>query len=501
MKRLIFQAILLTLVFGFLGSVEATPAATSDPWEEKVDPWVLTNTQGGEAEFLVLMADQADLRPAAALGSKLEKGAFVYETLSGLAESTQGPIRGVLDSLGVTYRSYWVANMLWVRGNSQIVQQIAQRADVARIHANPWVRLALPSDAPGGSHPQTVAGIEWNISQINVPAVWGQGYTGQGIVIAGQDTGYDWDHPALKDQYRGWDGASADHNFNWHDAIKSGGGSCGPNTAAPCDDQGHGTHTMGTMVGVEGDYQVGVAPGAKWIGCRNMNVGAGTPATYAECYQWFIAPTDLNGQNPDPAKAPHVINNSWGCPTSEGCTDPNVLLLVVQAVRAAGIVTVHSAGNSGSGCNTVNTPAAIYDESFSVGATDSSDNIASFSSRGPVTVDGSNRLKPDVSAPGVNIRSCLNGGGYTTKQGTSMAGPHVAGLVALLLSARPGLIGQVDEIEAIITQSALPRTTTQNCGLIPGSQVPNHTYGWGRIDAWAALHEALYFVFLPWFVK
>ncbi|NHZ72453.1 MAG: S8 family serine peptidase, partial [Aquificales bacterium] len=266
---------------------------------------------------------------------------------------------------------------------------------------------------------------------------------------------------------------------------------CPKDSPEPCDDYDHGTHTMGTMVGDDGGAnQIGVAPGAKWIGCRNMNAGVGTPATYAECYQWFIAPTDINDANPDPNKAPHVINNSWSCPVSEGCTDPNVLLSVVDAVRAAGIVTVHSAGNAGSSCSSINTPAAIYDASFTVGNTTSTDVIASSSSRGPVVVDGSNRLKPDVSAPGTFIRSSVptfneaDPYTYSYKSGTSMAGPHVAGQVALLLSARPDLIGNVDAIEEIIRETAVPlTTTTQTCGGVSGTQVPNNTYGWGRIDA------------------
>jgi hypothetical protein len=311
------------------------------------------------------------------------------------------------------------------------------------------------------------------------------------VVVGGQDTGYQWDHPALKNQYRGWSGSSANHNYNWHDAIHSGGGSCGANSPYPCDDYGHGTHTMGTMVGDDGgSNQIGVAPSARWIGCRNMDQGNGTPATYSECFQWFIAPTDLNGQNPDPSKAPDVINNSWGCPASEGCTDPNALKTVVENARAAGIEVVASAGNSGSGCSSVSDPPAIYAAAFSVGATDSSDTIASYSSRGPVTADGSNRMKPEVSAPGVSIRSSTFDGGYGIKGGTSMAGPHVAGWMALMMSARPDWVGQLTLLETLAERSAVPRTIgTQTCGGVPGTQVPNNTYGWGRVDALAGLNS------------
>jgi serine protease AprX len=502
-KRVIFRFLGVILVGG--GWTDSTTAAAVVSWEDKVDPGVLASAQSGETEFLVILRDQVDLSAAASLESKLEKGTFVFETLSQFAATTQKPIRAFLDAAGVEYHSFWIVNMLWVRGDALILEQIAQRDDVRGIRPNPVVKLDEPEISQAAA-PLAISGIEWNISQIEAPLVWNLGYTGEGIIIGGQDTGYDWDHPALKEQYRGWDGASADHNYNWHDTVTSGGGICGPNTLEPCDDHGHGTHTMGTMVGddadtIGGTNQIGVAPGARWIGCRNMNVGVGTPASYAECYQWFIAPTDLNNEHPEPSKAPHVINNSWGCPTSEGCTEPDVLLAVVQAVRAAGIVTVHSAGNSGPFCETVDEPAAIYAESFTIGATDSSDVIASFSSRGPVTVDLSNRLKPNVSAPGVSIRSSTLGGGYGIKSGTSMAGPHVTGLVALLLSANPGLIGQVSEIETIIEQTALPRTTTQTCGNVPGSQIPNNTYGWGRVDAWAAVRSTLVIFYFPIMMK
>jgi subtilisin family serine protease len=480
-----------SLTLATLTILAASALIAAEPrWQDKVDPWVLDTGRAGYTEFLVVLADQAELGSAAALSTKAEKGAFVFRALTAAAERSQAPVLASLRARGVEVQPFWVVNMIWVRGDLATVEAMARRSDVKSIHANPQVRgaepLRVPADDPDG--PDTV---EWNILRVNADDVWAAGTTGVGAVIGGQDTGYLWNHAALINQYRG--GPAGNHDYNWHDAIHSGGGACGPNSPVPCDDYGHGTHTMGTMVGDDGaGNQVGMAPGAKWIGCRNMDVGVGTPATYAECYQWFLAPTTVAGSNPDPSMAPDVINNSWGCPTSEGCTDPNVLLGVVQAVRAAGIVTVHSAGNDGSSCSSVSTPAAIYAESFSVGATDSGDTIAYFSSRGPVTVDGSNRRKPDVSAPGVNIRSSTYDGGYQGGwSGTSMAGPHVAGEVALLISHTPGLAGQVDLIEDIIEQTSVPYTTSEGCGGDPTNAVPNNTYGWGRIDAWAASNYPL----------
>ncbi len=484
---------LAVLVLAFSNVSAAPAAASAQAWQAKVDPWVLETGARGHTEFLVFLADQADISAAANLRTKAERGEYVYRTLSQHAERTQGPLRLRLQQLRVEHRPYWVANMIWVRAGLDVLHILAERTDVQHIYANPTVKLdVVETGARTEASASQPDAVEWNIARVNAPQVWSAGFTGQGTVIAGQDTGYRWTHNALKGKYRGWNGTTASHDYNWHDAIHSSTGACSGNHTEPCDDQGHGTHTMGTMVGDDGaGNQVGMAPGAKWIGCRNMDQGNGTPATYSECYQWFIAPTKIDGSAADPSKAPDVINNSWGCPVSEGCTDPNALLTVVQNVTAAGIVTVHSAGNDGSACATVNTPAAIYDESFSVGATTNTQNdaIASYSSRGPVTVDGSNRRKPNIAAPGSGVRSSYysSNNAYTTMSGTSMAGPHVAGLVALIISANPGLRGQVVNIRSLIEQSALHLKTDQGCGGDSSTAIPNNVYGWGRIDANAAI--------------
>jgi serine protease AprX len=473
----------------------APPANVAPPvWEATAD--------GGEVEFLVILAEQADLGvPSAACSpSPSTREAClrcVYDTLREVALRSQASLRAELDAAGVDYRPFYVVNMLAVKGDRTLLTRLAARPEVARVAANPRIRQPLPDPQPQPQinearlHPSQ--GIEWNVARVNADDVWALGYTGQSIVVAGQDTGYDWDHPALIDQYRGYSGVTATHDYNWHDAIHTnshGYNPCGADSPEPCDDHGHGTHTMGTIVGDDGGgNQIGVAPGARWIGCRNMDNGYGTPATYAECFEFFLAPYPVGGDpfaDGVPGLAPHVINNSWTCPPSEGC-EPDTLQTVVENVRAAGIVVVASAGNTGAACSTVDSPIAMYDAAFSVGASNSSDDIASFSSRGPVTVDGSGRLKPDVTAPGVGVRSSLRGGGYGFKSGTSMAGPHVAGTVALLWSAAPHLVGDVDGTEWIIAHTARPRTTTQGCGGDGSGDVPNNVYGWGIVDALAAV--------------
>ncbi|MGE4073436.1 MAG: S8 family serine peptidase [Lysobacterales bacterium] len=448
---------------------------------------------GGKAEVLVTLSEQTDLARLAEKHSGDDRLVSSVAALRARAEQSQAPLRAWLDKRGVKYRSFWVANFIALEADAELVDKLAARKDVAAIELDSRLGMERPADeAP--AIVKAVNAIEAGVNQINAPALWAMGYRGQGVLVAGQDTGYQWDHPALKNQYAGWNGTSADHDYHWFDAIHSGGGGvCGVNSPAPCDDNSHGTHTMGTMVGDDGgSNQIGVAPGARWIACRNMNQGDGTPTTYSECFQWLLAPTDRAGNNPDPLRAPHVINNSWGCPPSEGCTAPNILRTVVENVRNAGIVVVVSAGNAGSACSTVVDPPAIYDVSFSVGAV-SGTNMASFSSRGPVTVDGSNRLKPDVVAPGVSTRSSVPGNGYGLKSGTSMAGPHVAGLVALLMSVDPTLKRDPARVEALLRDTAVTDTVTaQTCGgTASPATVPNNTFGYGRVDALSAARNGL----------
>ncbi len=451
--------------------------------------------------FLIMLDQQADLTSAYQISGREARLGAVYNSLVETAEASQEGLRRELDELDVPYRSYYVINMIRVDGHRWLMGHFEGRSGVGQVILNPNVRryprrLPLPY-AGGGS----ATGVQGNLKAIHADAAWALGVRGEGIVVGGQDSGYDWDHPALKPRYRGWDGEEAHHDYNWHDAWGD--------AQEPFDDGSHGTHTMGTVLGDDGgENQVGVAPGATWIGCRNMRRGIGNPGSYAECMEFLLAPYPLGGDplhDGDVGRAPHVVNNSWGCPRWEGCF-PETLRPAVEALRAAGIMMVVSAGNEGPACDTVDAPPANYDASFSVGATTEAGDIVGFSSRGPA--DG--LIKPDIAAPGQQVRSSVTGGDYGTAGGTSMAGPHVTGVVALVWSAEGSLIGDIDATEDLLCRTALAKPVSQSCTTISVPEgvfaavmtpppcacgrvtgVPNNVYGCGLVDAEAAVRAIL----------
>jgi hypothetical protein len=400
MSRLRFGLFILIAILAVSTGLTASTAAAQRP----IDPRVLEDTANGKTgHFLVLLSQQAHPRPPlSAVPDRAAQGRAVMDALRDVATASQPPVRAQLDALGTRHRAYWVANLLAVEGNRAVVEAMAARPDVLKIETDRAFRV--PLETADALAPQALTATEWNLSWINVPSVWALGDTGQNAVYANADTGVQWTHPALQPHYRGWNGAAADHNYSWWDAIHAdidgNGNPCGFNLSAPCDDNGHGTHTMGTGVGDDGaGNQIGVAPGAKWIACRNMDANVGRPSTYIECMQFFLAPTNLNGNNPDPSKRPDAVGNSYVCPSSELCT-ANSLLMAMDNLRAAGVFMAASAGNSGSACSTIGDPPALYDSAISVGATGfQSNTIASYSSRGPVTADGSGRAKPDLGHP------------------------------------------------------------------------------------------------------
>jgi subtilisin family serine protease len=505
-------ATVLVLAAAGGGLLTASPKANSN--ELKVSHEVLQATaNGGTTSFVVYLDDQADVSSAASMTDENARGQYVYDTLRRHAAETQAPIRAKLDAEGVSYKAYWAVNMIVADAGRAVVDDMAARSDVGAIESNAPTEGIDGEDGPETTDEgNAVEATEIGITNTKASSLWLLGFTGQGIVVANQDTGMRWTHAALRTHYRGWGGsvATSDHNYNWWDSIHAritsadGGTSspavnpCGYNAPAPCDDQGHGTHTTGTTVGDDagsgagtGANQVGVAPGAKWIGCRNMDGGNGRASTYTECFQFFLAPTNLAGQNADPSKRPHVMNNSWGCPLVGELCARNVMQTIVDNSEASGIFVEASAGNDGPNCNTVQDPPGIYASAFSTGAISGTTNaLQGFSSRGTVSSDGSFRMKPDLSAPGASVRSSLrnNDTAYGTMSGTSMAGPHVVGVVAVLWSARPALVRDMPRTKYLLTRSANPNVTVATnaagCGGI--TTRPNNHFGWGRVDALAA---------------
>src|SRR5882724_2088260 len=471
-------------------SPERTTAAT------KIAPWVMEHTANGQqAEFLVVLADEADLGGAAALPTKNEKGRYVRDVLWNESQTTQGPLLQWLGERGIEHQSFYIVNAILVKGSREIAEMLATRSDVARVEGNPHIQNSLPQPVPateGASQPGAPATIEPGIVYTHAPDVWALGFNGQNIVIGSADTGVRWTHNALKPHYRGWNGVTADHNYNWHDSIHYGGIVCGPDSPQPCDDDNHGSATTGIAIGDDGGAnQIGMAPGAKWIACRNMDKGAGTPARYIECMEFFLAPYPVGG-NPsqgDTTLAPDITINSWACPTPEGCS-VSTLQGAVEAQAAAGIMMVVAAGNAGSSCSNLTDPPSFYAASYTVGALNTgTDSVAFFSSRGPVTVDGSGRMKPDISAPGTNTRSASNSSdnAYTIASGTSMATPHIAGAMALLWSANPSLQNQIDPSRAALNNAAVHIASTK-CG---SAGSPNNVLGWGRVDILSAVTSGI----------
>jgi len=447
--------------------------ATAQVSSSKIEPAVASALQAyGSTDFFVEFAERADLTAASAIADWNRRGAAVVTALQQTANASQAAARQRLDAAKVAYQSFWVGNTILVRSGTQAVaDDLARMPNVQRITAPKTYQIPKPIV---GTPEPTFNAVEWGVSRIKADQVWSTfGVRGEGIVVANIDTGVQYNHPAVVNQYRGNNGGSFDHNYNWYDPSSV----CGSPSLVPCDNNNHGTHTMGTMVGDDGGTnQIGVAPAARWIAAKGCESGSCSNAALLSSGQWVLAPTRLDGTGADPSKRPHIVNNSWA-----GGGGDTWYLNTVNAWRAAGIFPAFSNGNSGPSCSSSRSPGD-YAESYSSGAFDINNVIASFSSRGPAAAG----IKPNLASPGVNVRSSINGGGYSAFSGTSMASPHTAGAVALMWSAAASLVGDIAQTSALLNQTAID-TSDLTCG---GTAANNNVWGEGKLDALASVTQS-----------
>jgi len=455
MKKFIPYFLIIVLTFSLLGAYQSAQATGAvwrslSPKANKVDGSLqatLDNSAPGDMLTVIVTLDkQADLSRVNG-ANRAARLQGVIQALQATANSTQGRLTGLLN----TYRSqglvesftpFWVFNGFSVTATVEVINALAQNPDVYSI--TPDDIQIIP----------TYGTPEANISMVNAPALWDQGYTGQGVVVASMDSGVDVTHPDLSSRWRGG-------SNSWYDPYGQ--------HSTPVDLTGHGTWTTGVMVGGDaGGTSIGVAPGAQWIAVKIFNDQSGSTATAIhQGFQWLLDPDG----NPNTADAPQVVNNSWSIGTTPGCNlefEPDL-----EALRAAGILPVFAAGNGGPNNNTsfspANNPAA-----FAVGAVDNNDQIYTYSSRGPSNCGGSTGPFPKLVTPGVSVHTTDKYGLYATETGTSLAAPHVAGGLALLLSAYP-------DLDAGMQEQALINTIVDL-----GASGPDDVFGYGRLDLFSA---------------
>ncbi|WP_425412680.1 S8 family serine peptidase [Micromonospora halophytica] len=426
--------------------------------------------------LLVVLREQADLAgvPAGPPGraGRDARAAEVYRRLVDTAERTQGDLRRELARLRLRPTPYYLVNAIETDGGPAVRAWLSGRPEVARVLVSQRVRpVPAPAPTTGGDRPAPGTSV-WNVRTIGADRVWSElGVTGSGVVVGSSDSGVDGRHPALAAGFRGGDDS-------WYDPWNG--------TRAPNDSGGHGTHTVGSAVGRDG---IGVAPGADWVGCVNLDRNLGNPARYLDCLQFMLAPFPPGGDpfaDGRPARAPDVLTNSWGCPPIEGC-DAGVLRPATAALTAAGILVVAAAGNTGPYCGSIVDPPAPYPDVLTVGAVDRDRTVTEFSSRGPAP---GGAAKPDLLAPGAGVLSAMPGGGYATLDGTSMATPQVAGVVALMWSANPALVGDLARTRDILRETAKPAGESTRTDAARQSCEGRDSTGAGVVDAYAAVRAA-----------
>ena len=476
--------------YGALGTAENTSYLSREVLA-KVSPQLLQQLLQAEFEstasrqssvspitYVVHLGQRPSLDLASSTGDRQKNRRVVVGQLQNAAQASQVSVLAYLQEQLQRgrirrFKPYWIFDGVVVDGDLQTAMWLASRPEVASIRPN---RIHyLVDDTPRPPSLLLTSDTEPNIVQIGADVTWEQlKITGQGVVVANMDTGVDWTHVALQRKYRGYHPTAPSHDYNWFDATGLYPDAPGPTQGHITGGSDHGTHTMGVMVGSEADGSnaIGVAPGAQWVAVKiftNTYPAYTTDEWIHDGFQWCLAPTDLDGRNPDPGRAPDIVCNSWG--------DPNGLDQEFQddlsAWRAARVFSTWAAGNWGPGSATVGSPAS-YPNAYAIGAVNGQDVIASFSSRGP-SIWG--EMKPQVVAPGVGIRSSIAGSAYEGGwRGTSMATPHVAGLAALLWDATDHTMS-IHAMEQLICMTAVDL----------GATGPDNLYGCGRIDAYQAV--------------
>ena len=424
----------------------------------------------------VIMEEQVNPTRYDEIDSLAEKKQTLYQALTDTAVTTQKALREKLDKRRIEYTAYYLVNGLEVNSGWLMKGNLGKMVGVDRVLDSPRLR-PLPQPIPQVKGEVTIPPEDslWNLKMINLPQVHEElGVYGDGIIIGQTDSGVDGTHPEVADSYRG---AKGSNDYNWLDPWN--------HTVAPSDTGGHGTGTTGLIVGTTR----GIAPEAEWMACANLGRNLGNPALYLDCMQFMFAPYPQGGDpffHGKPELGAMVVNNSWGCQRVEGC-DAAIFKPAVEILEAAGIFMSVSAGNNGYyGCSTITDPPALYEQVFSVGSVDKAGELSAFSSKGPVTVDGSGRIKPDLLAPGDHVLIAAPGGTYTISSGTSFAAPHVTGVVALMWSANPELIGEITLTRQILKESAQPYV-----GELSGCLNAQNESGAGILDAYAAVKAAI----------
>lgn len=478
-KTPVRRTVALVAGLGLVGTALPAMMATSATADDKIEFAVQSTLESqGEADVWLHFGQRPDMSAATTITDWDAKGQYVFDTLNAAATTSQAAAIAKLDAAGVEYHSFYITNAIKVEGaDVALVEDLAALSEVNRVYPEFEVFNIEPADFKPQSEFSPMAPT-WGLEDIGAPQVWDEfGVTGEGVTVGVLDTGTDFDHEALVDSYRGNNGdGTFTHDYNWFDAAGTG-------DDAPLDTDYHGTHVTGTIAGgvaTSGDgSDIGVAPGANWIatnGCCPDDVAL------LDSMEWFLAPTDLDGENPDPAQRPHIINNSWG--TTSPSTDPFGEEAQI-AWNDAGIFGVFSIGNQAE-CDTAGAPGSRV-INYAVGNYREDHTIhPEFSSRGPGQ-DGV--TKPNIAGPGTDVISSippgfLPGEIYGSLTGTSMAAPHVSGSVALIWSYAPELIGDIEGTRALLDASAIDTPDPDNCG---GTDENNNTFGEGRLNVYDAI--------------